>query len=291
MYKKRFYVGHAFKRAAFALCACVISLSVSPYAGAQTSAPASDTISLRYATIVHGYHVIDTTASYILQPWGYGATANLSTVGLASWFLTVNLTATVEGRFVGEKTSPVVYDSHGYSRGHNRHVHLVFEHDGPHITAQTPKDDDREPLPSEPLHASMDILSALGSLLHRLETRQSCDVSGSVFDGLRLMQIDAHGPRNDTVPEERDPYYTGSLMRCDFTGRQIGGFVQGSSHKAIQASPHPGAAWFKKIDDGHIIPVRIEFSHPKLGQLILVLQSPPRITHGNDVKPLPKQMP
>lgn len=241
-----------------------------------------ETVNLRYATIIRGYHAVDTTAAYAVRPWGYGATAHLTTVGMASWFLTIDLTSTVEGHFFNNEALPINYDSHGFSRGQNRHVHLTFDHNGPHITALMPVDNDREPLPPHQLSSSKDILSALITLFHRLETENSCDVSGTVFDGLRLMRIDAHGPRHDDVPEDHSSYYTGDALRCDFTGRQIGGFSQGSSHKAEQASPHPGIAWFKTLEKGRIIPVRIEFQHPKLGRLLLVLQSAGTITHDTD---------
>lgn len=249
-----------------------------PYATARAQTPEEETLNLRYATIVHGYHAVDTIASYAVRPWGYGATAHVVSVGLASWFLTINLTSTVEGHFVGDDTQPLSYDSQGYSRGSQRHVHLTFDKAGLHITEQTPFDDDREPISSDQLEHSKDILSSLLALLHQLDTKNSCTLSGTVFDGLRLMRIDAHGPIHDDVPTNHNAYYSGDALRCDFTGRQIGGFVQGSAHKAEQASPHPGTAWFKRLDNGRVIPVRIEFQHPKLGKLILVLQSAPTLT-------------
>ncbi|MXV44453.1 DUF3108 domain-containing protein [Saccharibacter sp. 17.LH.SD] len=266
----------SWKTAFLCLGVSISSLCARPVLAQETQATPSaqeGQTNLRYAVMIHGYHVLDATASYAMRPWGYGGTTHLYTVGLASWFLTANLTSTVEGRFDGDKAIPLSFDNQGYSRGKERHAHLTFDQAGPHITALTPIDDDREPLPKEELSSSLDMLSALAALLHNLEHHASCTMAGNVFDGLRLFHIDAQGPHQESIPEGRNPYYTGTAFRCDFSERQIGGFVKGSHHKAEQASPHPGTAWLKRLDNGQVVPVRIELQHPKLGKMVFVLQS------------------
>lgn len=272
-----------FCRSLYLVSLCV-GLSCAPLSAVKSlAADTSDiTTNLQYNAFIHGYHVVDITASYAMSPWGYAAKTHLFTVGMASWFLNIDLNTAVQGRFEGGKALPISYDNQGISRHKKRHVHLNFDSAGLHITTLTPPENNREPLPPEQLKASIDILSALGELLYQLQTAHSCHLAGFVFDGVRLMHIAAHGPVNDTIPTEHQPYYAGAALRCDFTGRQTAGFVQGSPHKAAQASPHPGSAWLKVLKDGRVIPVRVEFQHPKLGRLVIVLHTASDSKNGHE---------
>lgn len=242
-------------------------------------------VDLHYAVFVHDFHVLDADGAYGLRPWGYGGSARLYTIGLASWFLTVNIAAHVEGRFENGKVLPIFYDSTGLSRGKQRHVHLTFDQNGPHVESLTPHDDDRDPLPDAQLKNAVDILSGLGLLFHTLETTGKCRLSGNIFDGLRLTRIDSQGPFTDIIPDEHDNYYKGSAQRCDFTGRQIAGFVVHSHHRDLLSAPQPGQAWFQHIGGIGIIPVRIDFHHPKLGKIVMILQEP--ATHATVTADLP----
>lgn len=77
-------------------------------------------VTLRYAVFVHGIHVMDAEGAYVLRPWGYGGKARLYTIGLASWFLNINIYAETQGHFDDKGwAEPLEYDSHGLSRKKN----------------------------------------------------------------------------------------------------------------------------------------------------------------------------
>lgn len=233
-------------------------------------------VTLRYAVYVHGIHILDAEGAYVLRPWGYGGKARLYTVGLASWFLTLDIHAETQGRFEDGKTEPLEYDSYGLSRKKQRHAHIKFDKNGPHLTLLTPKDRERDPLPDDKLKTSMDILSGLATLFQSLSVTGKCDVAGTIYDGLRLTHIEAHGPVDDKIPQTHDSSYSGEpAKRCDFIGYQIAGFPKNSHHKQLLSTPQPGKAWFLTLKDYGIVPVKIQFHHPKAGDIELVMQSVP----------------
>lgn len=247
-----------------------------------TQAQPVSAFSLRYAIYVHGFHALNGDIAYSFQPWGYGATAHIYTIGFANWLLTLNRTAKAEGRFTERGLQPTHYESEGFSRGKNRNVKLAFDQaTGPRIVILNPPDEEREKLPARDLQNSIDLLSAFGMLLHKLDTERSCTVTSTIFDGLRLTRIKAVGPEEADLPKDH-PYYTGSALtyvgpavRCSFVGQQIAGFPVKTHHRARLAAPHPGEAWFREVKNVGMVPVRIELDYPKLGKVSMVMQDAP----------------
>ncbi|TPW34713.1 DUF3108 domain-containing protein [Oecophyllibacter saccharovorans] len=250
-----------------------------PAEGQQAPAKkASSAFNLQYAIFVHGFHVLNGNVAYAFQPWGYAAQAHIYTVGLASWFLTLDRTARAKGYFAGTRMQPTQYESQGLSRGKHWNVQLAFSEQAmPKVIVLTPKDKDeeREPLPERDLQKSVDLLTAFGILLHKLNTEHSCNVTGVVFDGLRLTRITSSGPVPTQLPDDHHTYFTGPALRCGFVGQQIAGFPLHTKHRARLAAPHPGNAWFQELPGVGLVPVRIELDYPKLGHVLMVVQVPP----------------
>ncbi|WP_249193680.1 DUF3108 domain-containing protein [Gluconobacter wancherniae] len=229
-----------------------------------------------YAVYVHGLHVLNVSASYQLQPWGYGATTHLESAGFASWFLKMRITTQAQGHFTENRISPISYESSGFSRGTVRHVKLVY-HDGtPSVEILEPRENDREQVPSDQLAHTVDTLSGVAHLLHTLTTTGKCNGTEMVFDGLRLTHMTIHGPVTDAIPQDHGELYSGPALRCDFIGQQVAGFVKDSPNRNKMSQPKPGAVWFKQVDGFGLVPVRIEIEHPKLGHVTVVMQQAPR---------------
>lgn len=239
---------------------------------------AAQNIHLRYGVFVHDYHAITADVDYVLQPWGYGVETHLYTVGLASWFLTLNLMSSAQGRFNGDDVAPVSFSNSGFSHGEEQKAHIDFDLTGPHVTVFLPVDKQREPLPEAELKQSIDMLGFLVALTHRISLKQDCTFSRPVFDGIRLSYIDVHGPSQTTIPQDHGSYFKNDALKCEFTGRQIGGFSIGTRFKAAQSSPHKGTVWFVHDPESGFVPARIEFAHYKMGQILIVLQSAPKIS-------------
>lgn len=254
-------------------------------AGAEQRATEQNT-HLHYSVFVHGYHALNADVDYVMQPWGYGIESHLYTAGLASWFLTLNLMSSAQGRFNDAEITPVSFSNKGFSRGEERKAHIDFDLSGPHVTVLFPPEKKREPLPETELKQAVDMLSYLVALTHRMQVKQDCTFGKPIFDGVHLSYLDMHGPDKTSMPKDHNPFFKGEAQRCDFTGRQIGGFSIGSPFKAAQSAPHPGTVWFAHDDKAGLLPVRIEFNHYKMGLILVVLQTAPQfstISHGNQV--------
>ncbi|MBS1096204.1 DUF3108 domain-containing protein [Gluconobacter sphaericus] len=236
-------------------------------------AHAEGQVNAAYAVYLKGFHVLNAQTSYQLQPWGYGGSTQIKPAGLISWFVTMDVTSRVEGKFTSDgNVQPILFDSGGISRGKRRHVRLEFSNDTPKVTDLQPSETDREPIPDSSLPHTVDTLSGMAHLLHALATTGKCDGTQIIFDGLRLTEMVVHGPTVADIPQGQDEAYSGQALRCDFVGRQLAGFVKDSPNRAKLASPQPGSVWFRKINDLGLIPVRIEFNHPKLGHVMVVMQ-------------------
>ncbi|MBR0559610.1 DUF3108 domain-containing protein [Neokomagataea anthophila] len=247
---------------------------------AQDSTPISGPVSAHesFAAYVHDLHALNADVSFATQPWGYGGNAHIRSIGMIGWFVRMDVTARMEGHFgPGNTVAPILYDSAGLSRGAQRHVHLDYQNNTPTVTVHTPPETDRDPVPSSTLPGTIDTFSGMVRLLQTMRNTGQCNGSANVFDGARLTHITVHGPVADNVPTDHDQLETGAALRCDFVGQQVAGFIKDSPNRAKMASPQPGAVWFKNVQGFGLLPVRVEFEHPKLGHISLVLQTP--ITH------------
>ncbi|AOX19755.1 DUF3108 domain-containing protein [Kozakia baliensis] len=243
----------------------------------QAKAADNRQVAAQYGVYTHGIHVLNAVADYRLTDWGYGITTTIHAGGFLNWFLKMELRSTSEGRFENGRVAPIRFQSGGFSRGKNRNVTITYQGDTPTVTELTPPEPDREPVPASELSHSIDTLSAMALLLDTVQRTGHCNGSAMVFDGLRLTAMDAHGPTQSDVPTGSDEIFKGPALKCDFIGQQKAGFMKSSSHLAAMKAPHPGAAWFQDLPGIGLVAVRIEFEHPKLGKMVVVLQDKPRI--------------
>lgn len=230
-----------------------------------------------YRVYNHGLHVVDATADYTLTDMGYGIRTRLHAGGFMSLFLRMDIQSTAQGRFSHDWVEPLDYESDGYSRGKHRSVVLHYADDTPRVVSLEPRESDREDVPPSDLSHAMDTLSAMALLLENVRHTGKCDGKAQVFDGLRLSAMTSHGPFRADVPETFGQKYRGAALRCDFVGQQEAGFIKDSAHLAAMKAPHPGSAWFQDIPGVGLTAVRIEFEHPKLGQMTAVLDHAPAV--------------
>nr|WP_326831298.1 DUF3108 domain-containing protein [Bombella mellum] len=254
------------------------ALPVIPQPSGIVKTSSTQNVHLHFGVFIHGYHALSADADYVLQPWGYGVETHLYTVGLASWFLTLNLLSNAQGHFKGEEIAPVAFSNNGFSHGEEQKAHIDFDLSGPHVTTLVPPDKQREALPETELKQSIDMLSYIVFLTHRMSMKGDCTVRKPVFDGIHLSYLESHGPTQAIIPKDHGAYFKGDSLRCDFTGRQIGGFSIGSRFKAAQSTPHPGSVWFVQDPKAGMLPARIEFEHYKMGEILIVLQTEPKLS-------------
>lgn len=250
------------------------ALLLSPAAGA---AAAADDVNVRahYGVYLHGLHVLDASVAYTLSGSGYSAETHIVPAGIASLFLKMDIISAADGRFTADHAvTPLFFDSAGYSREKKRHVRLSYVNAVPRVDVIEPPEPNREPVPADQLNGAVDTLSGMARLIRTVSRTHQCNGGSTVFDGLRLTRMTFKGPFEAQAPSGRGQVYAGLSLRCDFVGQQIAGFVRNSPNRAKLATPQGGSVWFHETEGFGLVPVRVEFDHPKIGHVTVVLQKP-----------------
>ncbi|MEE8658901.1 hypothetical protein CGLAMM_07490 [Acetobacteraceae bacterium EV16G] len=273
MPKKSPILTSSFRYCAF-LTVTALAVSAPAPRAAATVAPAleaSRQVEAAYRIYVHGFNVAHVLVKYRLTPIHYNISTDVDASGLISLFLRMKIQSAAEGAFSTDWVAPHRFESGGYSRGAERHILLTYQDGQPDIADLTPREADRETVPKQALKGTLDTLSAVAMLQHRMLMTQTCNGAANVFDGLRLTEMQVKGPIMADVPKGNRQRYAGKMLRCDFIGRQIAGFMRETPNRALFSAPYPGAAWFDTGLAAPLIVVRFEFHHPKLGKIIAVL--------------------
>jgi Protein of unknown function (DUF3108) len=250
---------------------CAIGLLAPAMAPPVMAAQIPPQIDHSYGVYLDGLRALKITAHYAVTPDGYAVRSTTRSGGLLGLLLHMNVTAQATGRFTADGVQPLSFDSAGYSRGADRHVVLDYTEGRARIALQTPPEPSRDPIPAADLAPAVDTLSALMRLQQVVRARQACDGSAVVFDGARLLRMEARTVGlQDMSDDARQPNH-GSALRCDFTDVQIGGFRKTDGPGSAARKPIHGSVWFQDVPGDGLTIVRILFEHPKLGRMTVLL--------------------
>ena len=265
--------------------AIACALAVPCLAGhAQTPAPAAPIPTLRaeYTGYAHGLTVLKLHASIALGPRSYGLSLGYHTAGLIGMVANSSVESSVQGYFAADGTAqPLRFSSAGTMNGTPRRTVLTYKAGSPEIDAlEPPPDSERDPVPAGDEAHTIDTLSAIAALLHQVATTGRCDGTVRTFDGQRLGEIRATTVGDDTLPHSDRSPFSGHTLRCDFVGRQLGGFKRSEDQAAIR-KPHSGTAWLAALQPGQpMVPVKVIFDHRVLGQTTMYIAT----AAGDDAK-------
>ncbi|ACI49807.1 conserved hypothetical protein [Gluconacetobacter diazotrophicus PA1 5] len=251
------------------LAAGSLAVGVAPRAMATETPPQIDHT---YGVYADGLRALTITARYAITPDGYAIRSTMRSAGILGWVVRMNLTSQATGHFVPDGVNPVSFDSAGYSRGADRHVVLDYNDGRAHIALETPPEPSREPIPAESLAPAKDTLSALIQMQRTVRAHHSCDGSAIVFDGARLLRVQAWTVGQQDMPDDSRQPYHGSALRCDFTDVQIAGFRQSDGPGSAARKTIQGKVWFQDVPGDGLTIVRVLFDHPKFGRLAIVMQ-------------------
>jgi hypothetical protein len=107
-----------------------------------------------------------------------------------------------------------------------------------------------------------------------------------VFDGRRLSVIIVHTAGMQTLAATGRSSWQGPALRCDFEGRQLGGFARDRPREQ-EARPRKGTAWLARLTpDGPPLPVRVAFENRWVGTATMYLTG----SFSGDL-PAPAQIP
>jgi hypothetical protein len=229
------------------------------------------TQTLDYALSSHGLHLADIEARTQLTDQGYAITVHSRTVGLVGAIARSDITSVSSGRFDGGRALPLSYQTTGHSWGADRVVRIGYVDGAPKVLALTPPEPDREPVDDSQTRGSIDLLSAMVELAHRVSDTGHCESQALVFDGKRLSRLEAHDGAVETLPPADGQAFAGRAMRCDFVSRQLGGFMRGDD-RARRLTPLHGSTWMAAPAPGlPIAAVRAVLESPLFGRATLIL--------------------
>jgi len=241
-----------------------------------SAAPAcAEPVRAHYQTYAAGLQVLVMDADWDVEPATYRVHLAFHTVGALSLAFSSRNDSVAEGRFEAGRVLPRRFFSAGTQRGVQRVTQIDYPAHDPQIRQLVPpNDEERDPVPPAEQAGTADTLSALAQLIRNVNLTGRCDGQVRTFDGRRLGELAVHtGPVQELEATSRSSY-TGPALRCDFEGRQIGGFVHDADPATLRR-PQRGTAWFASaVPGGPKLPVRIEFQTHWFGAATMYLAMP-----------------
>jgi hypothetical protein len=234
-----------------------------------------------YTGYSHGLTVLKLTGSLTLTQGAYAAHVSFHTAGFIGFVVHSDNDSQVRGVFQGSAAAPSLFIGSGNLRGTKRATRIEYKDGNPVITLLTPPNERERSLvaTADTLH-TIDTLSAAAVLVRTVAATGRCDGSATTFDGRRLSILTSHTTGEVTLPPTGRSIFSGAALRCDFDGRQTGGFVTNENEDSLR-KPRHGTAWLAPIlPNAPPVPVRVIFDNKILGEVTLYLTA----IHGADAQ-------
>ncbi len=232
----------------------------------------AEPVRARYAGYAGGLNALDMTADFDVMPQSYRVRLAFRTTGTVGALFRSQAESTVEGRFVAGRPVPARFFSTGVTRGKQRVTQIDYTGGQPNVRQlQPPNDGEREPVPPAAQIGSVDSLSVMAQLVRQVNASGRCEGRATTFDGRRLSEMEARTVGQEQLPATSRSSFAGPALRCDFEGRQTGGFAL-DADRAELARPQRGSAWFAAtVPGGPLIPVRVSFTTRLFGDATMYL--------------------
>lgn len=236
------------------------------------AAARAEPVSAHYAAYARGLNAVRFDAEFDVTPQRYRVRLLFRTTGTVGSMFRAQSEAISEGRFVAGRPAPTRFFSHGTFRGDQRVTQIDYQSARPSVRQMVPANDaEREPVPPEAQVGTVDSLSVMAQLVLLVNTTGRCEGSARTFDGRRLSEVSARTVGQDTLAPESRSSYAGPALKCEFQGRQTGGFALDADRAAL-ARPQQGFAWFAATTPGGpMVPVRIVFPTRLAGDITVYI--------------------
>jgi hypothetical protein len=225
---------------------------------AETPPPAE--IAASYSVYGAGLNTARLEVRLTFTPSSYQARLNYRTAGVFGAFFHAESSSLAQGLWHDDAVAPFHFAAVGRVQGSKRLTVIDYDAGQPLVRALAPANDvEREPVSPEMERNTVDTLSAMVLLVRRVQAAGRCDAHAATFDGRRLIDLTARTAGIQPVPRSgRSPYF-GPALRCDFDGRQLGGFKYGEDPAELRRPKH-GSAWLAQVVPGAPpVPIRLEF--------------------------------
>lgn len=243
---------------------------------APTAAAAPAPIRAHYAAYAGGLNAINLDAEFLVTQQQYRIHLTYRTSGAVGLIVRGEQDTTVEGRFANGVPQPSRFFSAGHMRGRPRVTQIDYIGGQPRISQLVPSnaEDEREAVPEAQQLGTVDTLSAMAELVRQVAATGRCDGRAMTFDGRRLAEMQSRTMGQEMLEPTGRSSFSGPALRCDFVGRQLGGFKTEDDPVKVR-QPHRGVAWLASITPGGLmIPVRMQFEAPFFGSATMYLAAP-----------------
>jgi hypothetical protein len=222
------------------------------------SLAAAQPLRATYEVQAGGMTLLQLEAVVDLSGSGYRLETVMRTRGIAASFAPGEQSSRVAGAWAGLAALPGSFVSEGTWRGRMRRIALDWQGRDPRIRDLTPSETvEREPVPEDLLHGTVDLLSAIAVLARGVAETGRCEVTAPVFDGRRRSDFAVTTQGWERLAPWRGAW-AGTALRCAVEGRQVAGFRR-DQDRAWAATPQRGTAWIAAPYEGApSIPVRVD---------------------------------
>lgn len=248
---------------------------------------------LAYATTVAGLTVMVTEADVEMDARGYRVDIATRTAGSYGLLFRGETHTLAQGQWAGVLVAPQRYAVAGSWRGTTRRTLMDYAMGQPEVRhLDPPNEAEREPVPPTLQRETIDTISAAALLARRATLTRACDGEARTFDGRRLFEVASRTGGWEAAPSDGAAGIAGPVLRCDFEGRLLAGFLL-DSDRASAARPHKGTAWLARLSpDAPLLPVRMRFEMRWLGSATMSLTAarqggPPLVHRRAEAGPLP----
>ncbi len=246
----------------------LLMMMVSLASPARAQAPA---LLLDYEAYLAGFNMMAIEAGLSLQADSYDLGLHARTKGMIGTFVHGESRTRVDGTFHGDSVLPRRYVSGGLWRGDTRRTEIEYRAGQPVIRALVPANDaEREPVPEQLQHDTVDALSAIVRLLHQVMQTGACHGETTTFDGRRVTTVSARTVGAEMLPPESRSSFQGQALHCQIAGRQIAGFPRDAGPDDYVRRPQIADVWFAPVLPGQPpLPVLMSFDTRFLGHMTI----------------------
>ena len=242
---------------------------VAPIAG--EAAPAGG-FAVEYTGYSHGFMVMKLAGTLSLTRNSYTAHVTFHTAGLAGMIVHADNDSRVSGSFGSGVAQPAWFEGFGHLHGTERRTRMIYKNANPVVLELSPPaEQERSAISPGSTAYTIDTLSAVAVLIRQVAYEGKCEGSVTTFDGRRLAEQTVHLTGQEVLPKSSWSIFAGKALRCDFEGRQLGGFIRTENEDDLR-KPRHGTAWIAEmLPDVPPVPVRVSFENKLLGQVTLYL--------------------
>ena len=215
-------------------------------------------VQLSYNVYFTGLDVADLSASFAFAPQSYSAAIAFRMTGALGALYHAEGSSSVDGRFQGDTTQPHALNSSGQFGGKARVTQIGWHNATPVIERmEPPLEPEREPVPVAEQAHTIDSLSAMATLLHRVWQTGRCESDARTYDGRWLSRIEVRTAAEEVLAPTSRSIFSGPALRCELEGHQLAGFWRDTDPATLHR-PHRASVWFARTaPGGPLLPVRI----------------------------------